>query len=886
MLSPGARVGTFEILAPLGAGGMGEVFRARDTRLGREVAIKVLPSERLSDPARRARFVQEAKAASALNHPHIVTIHEIESADGIDFIVMELVAGKTLDALIPKSGMRLGEALRIAIPISDALAAAHAKGIVHRDLKPGNVMVMPDGVVKVLDFGLAKLTEPEAREDEDATTLEAGARLSEPGTVSGTPAYMSPEQAAGRAVDARSDIFSFGTLLYEMVTGRRPFAGGSSAEVQAALMRDQPKPPSGLVSDLPRDLERIILRCLRKEPERRFQHMSDVKVDLQELKEESDSKPTTGAGGGATSHGPRRRLVVLTATGLLILAVAGGTLWRLRGPALPPPTVVQLSSERWAGAGSFSPDGTQIAYASAGEDGSNWDIWVKIVGEAEARRVTTGPEADCCPAWSPDGTQIAFLRLDGPFPVGPAAHQGLVGAIHLVSPLGGPERRVSDSRSRLQVSWSPDGRWLAASRAPARVDQEAGICLIPVAGGASRALTSPKPPAYDIVPSFSPDGRALAYISCEGAKGSPKCDVHRLALDSELRPEGASQALTHQAETDNGLDWTRDGRFIVYAADFALWRVPSDGSAPPERVEVGALAAQPSTARGRDRLAFVRGVGDFDIYRFAPGGSPTPLVASTFIEESPQYSPDGRRIAFESTQPSDRAEIWLADADGRNPTQLTRGPGRWQGTPGWSPDGREVVFDSYANDGQVDIWTIGVDGSGLRQITHDPANDVTPIWSRDGRFIYFASDRTGRFEIWRVPAGGGAEEQVSRRGGSYPLESLDGTTLYYAQGEEESSPLVAIPTAGGAERTVLPCVSVGTYATAPRGIFHVACASAADQPHGPSLLYWDAATGRDRPIEGIEAVSIGRMSVSPDGRTIVYGRSRPASDLMMIENFR
>jgi Tol biopolymer transport system component/tRNA A-37 threonylcarbamoyl transferase component Bud32 len=884
MLAPGTRVGTFEIEGPHGAGGMGEVYRARDTRLGRAVAIKVFPGERLSDPTRRARFVQEAQAASALNHPHIVTIHEIESADGIDFIVMELVPGKTLDALIPKGGMRPGEALRIAIPIADALAAAHAKGIVHRDLKPGNVMLTPEGVVKVLDFGLAKLMQDEEAGGDDATTLAAQARLSHPGAAIGTPAYMSPEQASGAAVDARSDIFAFGVVLYEMVTGRRPFTGASSAEVQAALLKDQPKAPGEIASDVPRDLERLILRCLRKAPAKRFQHATDLKVELEELKEESDSKPTTGAGGGATGRDPRRRLVALTATGLLILAVSGGTLWRLRGRSLPPPTVVQLSSERWAGAGSFSPDGTQIAYASAGEDGSNWDIWVKIIGEAEARRVTTGPEADCCPAWSPDGTQIAFLRLDGQLPNGPAAQQFLVGAIHLVSPLGGPERRVSDSRARLQLSWSPDSRWLAAARAPAGVDREAGIDLIPVAGGASRALTSPKPPAYDIAPSFSPDGRTLAYVSCEGAKGAPKCDVHRLALDSELRPDGASQALTHQEKSDDSLGWTRDGRSIVYGGDFALWRVPSDGSAPPERIEVGALAAQLSTARSRDRLAFVRGVGDYDIYRFEPGSAPAPLVASTFIEEGPQYSPDGRRIAFESTRPSERAEIWLADADGRNPTQLTRGPGRWQGTPAWSPDGRSIAFDSYAEDGQVDIWTIAVDGSGLRQITRDPANDITPAWSRDGRFIYFASDRTGRLEIWRVPPAGGAEEQVSRGGGIYPIESFDGTILYYAQNSDASGPLVAVPTAGGVERTVFPCVAV--YATAPQGIFHVACASAADRLHPPTLLFWDAATGRDRPIEGIEAAFVGRMSVSPDGRAIVYGRARPASDLMMIENFR
>src|SRR5262245_40754724 len=295
MLSSGARIGTFEILAPLGAGGMGEVYRARDTRLGREVAIKVLPGERLSDPARRARFVQEAKAASALNHPHIVTIHEIESADGIDFIVMELVPGTTLDVLIPRQRMRFGEALRVAIPIADAVSAAHARGIVHRDLKPSNVMVTPEGAVKGLDFGLAKLM-LEGPSGSEATTVETHEPLTHPGTAPGTPAYMSPEQASGNAVDTRSDIFSFGVLLYEMVTGRRPFPGNSIAEIHAALLKDKPQPPSELASHVPRDLERIILRCLRKEPDRRFQHMSDVKVELQEVEEESDSQASVPVG--------------------------------------------------------------------------------------------------------------------------------------------------------------------------------------------------------------------------------------------------------------------------------------------------------------------------------------------------------------------------------------------------------------------------------------------------------------------------------------------------------------------------------------------------------------------------------------------------------------
>jgi len=883
MLAPGARIGPFEVLAPLGAGGMGEVYRARDPRLGREVAIKVLPAERLSDPTRRARFVQEARSASALNHPHIVTIHEIESSDGIDFIVMELVPGRTLDSLIPKSGMRLGEVLRLAIPIADALAAAHAKGIVHRDLKPANVMVTPEGVAKVLDFGLAKLTRADEPDGEDATTLDAQSRLSRPGTVSGTPAYMSPEQASGGAVDARSDIFSFGAVLYEMVTGRRPFAGASSAELLAALLKEQARPPSELVADLPRDLERIILRCLRKEPERRFQHMVDVRIELQEVKEESDSQASAPAGSATPKRRSRRRFMALAAAGFMVLVLASAvamTLWRLRQPGLPPPTVVQLTSERWAGSSSFSPDGTQIAYASAGDDGANWDIWLKIVGEADARRLTTDPAAEGAPAWSPDGTQVAFLRYYA------GVTRGLIfnatGAIHLVSPLGGPARRLSDFPARSQLSWSADGRWLAAAKALPGSDLPGGIYLISTATGEARPVTLPNPPGSDLSPSFSPDGRALGYVSCKGNEVSSFCDVYVQSLDSELRPQGAARPLTRgRPGALQGLAWTRDGRSIVYGG---LWRVRADGGTPPERLEQGS-GHSPSTVGSRDRLAFVRPVGDADIYRLPLGGSPGPLVQSTFVEIQPQYSPDGRRIALNSGRAGGAQDIWLADADGSNLTRLTRGPGR-QGYPGWSPDGRSIVFHSWAEDGHSDVWTIGVDGSGLRQITQDPKDDGVPSFSRDGRFVYFTSNRTGRHEIWRVAKGGGTEEQVTHEGGQYPFESADGRTLYYKRGPGDSA-LLSRPTAGGEERTVLSCVPINGYAVAPRGLFFHDCGSleAGGSPER-TLRFWDATTGQDRLVAKLKADWIGGLSVSPDGQSILYGSGSSTSDLMMIENFR
>jgi serine/threonine protein kinase len=356
MLVPGARIGSFEVIAPLGAGGMGEVYRARDPRLGREVAIKVLRAERLSDPARRARFVQEARSASALSHPHIVTIHEIGSSDGIDFIVMEYVSGQTLEALIPKQGMRLGEALRVAIPIADAVAAAHARGIVHRDLKPSNVVVSREGVVKVLDFGLAKLVADDTPDtSETTTTLSASPNLSLPGAITGTAAYMSPEQATGGRVDTRSDVFAFGAVLYEMVTGQRAFAGQSVSEILSAVVRDQPKAPSSLVPQVPDPLDRLILRCLRKDPARRFQHMADVRVELEEIKEDSDSAVTAPAAASARSG----RKGLLLASGAVVAAAAlGGALWRSRTESVTPlrvePLTVLPGDEE---APAFSPDG-------------------------------------------------------------------------------------------------------------------------------------------------------------------------------------------------------------------------------------------------------------------------------------------------------------------------------------------------------------------------------------------------------------------------------------------------------------------------------------------------------------------------------------------------
>jgi eukaryotic-like serine/threonine-protein kinase len=897
-LAIGMRLGPYEILAPLGAGGMGEVYRARDTRLGREVAIKVLPAQHLGDPVRRQRFLREAQAVSALNHPNIVTLHDVGESGELSYLVMEHVRGRTLDQVIPREGLRLVDTLRIALQIADGLRNAHAAGILHRDLKPANVMVTEDGTAKLLDFGLAKLVQqeepPRAGSPEGSTqsVLSPAAQDTAAGAIVGTVAYMSPEQAQGKALDARSDIFSFGAVLYEMVTGRRAFQGDSGPAILVAVIGTEPRPPRELVPEIPRDLERVILRCLRKDPARRFHDIADVKVELLELKEDSESQAAKGgapAAAGGARRGSRRRRIVLAALGVALVAGAGvAAFWRARPPVLPPPSVVRLTSAQRVGPGSFSPDGTQIVFASAGDDGANWDIWLKIVGEAETRRLTTDAAPEGIPAWSPDGNRIAFLRYGG-LPGSQSVHSSTAGAVHLVSPLGGPARRLSDFPVRGQVSWSPDSRWLAAAKARLGGDPPGGIYLIPAAGGGPRELTSPKLPLSDVAPAFSPDGRTLAYASCGGAESSPACDVYVLPLDADLRPRGAAQRLTQQGLWSQGLTWSRDGRSILYGAG-GLWRVRADGSAPPERVEVGGPADHPSAARTRDRLAFHRGYWHVGIYRLQLGGAPTPLVESAMAvaEFGAEYSPDGQRIAFESNRGAagDRSAIWLAAADGSNPTQLPYGPGRGGRSPRWSPDGRSIAFDAQAEDGRSDIWTIGVDGTGLRQVTRHPADEQTSSWSRDGHFLYFSSNRTGRREVFRVAATGGPEEQLTHEGGCNPHESRDGQTLYYMKLDSDA-PLLARPTGGGEERVIVPCVSQWSYAVGPEGVFHVDCSAPDVVASRRVLRHLNTSTGEDRPVATFEADFLAGLSASPDGRTIVYGRSPwGTGDLMMIDNFR
>jgi len=392
----------YRIESKLGEGGMGVVYKARDTQLDRPVAIKVLPSDKVADPARKQRFVQEAKAASALNHPNIVTIYDIRSEGGVDFIVMEYIEGQTLDERIPSKRMRPRQALHYAIQVADALAKAHSAGIVHRDLKPSNIMVTEEGRIKVLDFGLAKLLEP-VDSSADAATLTARP-LTEEGAVLGTAAYMSPEQAEGRKLDGRSDIFSFGSVLYEMVTGRKPFTGDSRLSVMSKILNEDPKPPGQLALSIPPELEKIILHCLRKDLARRYQHMADLKVALEDVEEES-------ASGEQVAVAASRRRWAWAALLPVLLAAGSFAWWWLEQPRAEPLRAVALTT--FPGAElypSFSPDGNHVAFTWTGPKQDNPDIYVQMIGSGSPLRLTTDPRSDYNPVWSPDGRWIAFLR--------------------------------------------------------------------------------------------------------------------------------------------------------------------------------------------------------------------------------------------------------------------------------------------------------------------------------------------------------------------------------------------------------------------------------------------------------------------------------------------
>jgi len=578
----------------------------------------------------------------------------------------------------------------------------------------------------------------------------------------------------------------------------------------------------------------------------------------------------------AVLHARHRWPLWASAAILTVLATAA-LAWTLVPPravvAKQPPRLVQLSTlSGWSEWPSFSPDGSQVAFTRYFDDKGS--IQVQVIGSTESRPLMTGGAMDFSPSWSPDGRRIAFLR------------EGTdTDRIHLTTPLGGSAVKVSDFPARAPLSWSPDGRYLAVQRAVTSSTEESAVWLIPVDGGDPRAITHGTPPSVHTSPSFSPDGRRLAYAACaDGIEGG--CHIEVIGLTQDLMPSaGPVVRIPGMVSQIHSIAWTVDGQSLVFdghRGGSELLRAPSNGSQPPSPVEVAGMnAGKPATARTRERLALVRMIHNVDVYRFESDKPVAGVATSSLGDFSPAFSPDGTRIAF----CSDRAggAIWVAAADGSGAHPLTDGPAH--GSPHWSPDGRSIVFDSLSLDERWHIWTVDSDGGAPRQLTQGAGSQNVPSWSHDGRWVYFSDDRGSGRNIWRVNVRDATEQQITRTGaGSFARESPDGSSLLY-QPRDVDSPLLAMPLDGGEVKQLVDCVSNGKFAASPHGIYHVAC----DAGVHPRVLVLEPRTGRSRVLGRLENLASGfnGLTVSPDGRSILYTRlSDFSADLMMVENFR
>lgn len=735
-ISAGTRLGHYEILAPLGGGGMGEVYRARDTRLGREVAIKRLPEAFARDTERLARFEREARLLAALNHPHVAAIYGLEQADDRRFLVLELVPGPTLAERLAAGPLPVNEALGIGRQIAEALEAAHSKGIIHRDLKPANIKIIPEGQVKVLDFGLAKAlgAEPSGGDpSESPTVLRDETRA---GVVLGTVAYMSPEQARGKALDPRTDIWSFGCVLYEMLTGRQAFSGETISDTLTAVLSGEPDWRT-LPERTPVKIRDLLRRCLQKDLHRRLQHVGDARIEIEEtLAAPAADQATTTAIGAPSKRW--RQAVVWSLIGLSVGALAAAiVVWRLKSPS-PMRSGMHFSAvTNFAGVEaqpSLSPDGRSVAFVS-NRDGQ-FDIYVGLVTGGNLVRITNDLYLKMHPRWSPDGTKIAYARLN---------EDGL-SDIWIVPALGGSPRKIVTDAD--DPAWSPDGRTFAYANLVTNT-----LWTCDATGGNARPLTQQEERFLSHrQPAFSRDGRQVAFVRRIRAAGAPygELDVVDVAT-------GKARQLTEDRASALSPAWSPDGQFIYFASSRGgatnIWRIAVRGGLPEQITAGQGDDAELDVSADGQRLVFSTYRENINLAELAIGAkaSATKLKWLTTdaarTELGPVYSPDGTRIAYFSARKGTENEgIWLMNADGSNPVRLVDDD-RLNIFPRWAPDAQSLIYISRAREltGNREFRRIAIFG-GLPEkfspaLSHNPFGDVGP----DGRLVLL---RDAGVQLW------------------------------------------------------------------------------------------------------------------------------------------